>query len=319
MPAAAAPAADTVSPMLEIDDMPQELTTTEVVLSGRVMDDRGEVELTVNGGRVSIEDKGEFVARQPLSPGRNALAFVAVDTAGNRTMKLVHVSAPLAGSSAGVPETAGVGSRVDPAAGVARASFPARYAERGDGTLVDIVTGISWTKRVAQVAGWKASKSYCKKLELGRHRDWILPNIEELEELYLSSAGILTFPGGMFWGSTRNGSGEAWTFEFTRGQRHSQPVAGAEGGDFKVFCLRRQRSHSDPPLQNPFAIGDSRLPGNWAGGPTTGQGIGGQGTGVQNTSGQSASGQKSGGGGHGGGGHGGGGHGGSGRHGGGGG
>ncbi len=81
------PLADSVPPVLDIDDMPQELTATEVVLSGRVMDDsRGAVALTVDGDPVAVASDGGFVARRPLSPGRNSLAFVAVDADGNPTM-----------------------------------------------------------------------------------------------------------------------------------------------------------------------------------------------------------------------------------------
>lgn len=187
----------------------------------------------------------------------------------------------------------------EPATGVVPAVAPMRFVDRGDGTMVDRVTGIFWTKRVEPVAGWKASKSYCKKLEMGRFRDWMLPNIEELEELYLSSMGVMSFPGGSFWSSSKNGSSNAWAFEFTRGQSHSQLIAGPEEAELNVFCLRRQRPRTARHVQDPFASGDNRWLGAGSGLPPR-DGLGDAsvagGDEFQNATGQSSTGGGSGGG-----------------------
>ncbi len=254
------PAADTVPPVLDIDDMPRELTATEVVLSGRVVDARSKVVLTVDGERVTVADDGEFVARRPLSPGRNALAFVAVDVAGNRTMKSIDVSPAVAESATTTtqPPTAGPGQR--------RRS---RFVDRGDGTLADSLTGIVWTKWVEDAGtGWKESKVYCKKLEVGSRSDWTLPTIDEIEELFRSGIGV---PDGVIWSSTRSGLAKAWAFDFSRGERSALPFAGSEGTEIKAFCLRRQRRQSEDRLPrqgtDPFGGGGDRNPGGGAQNP----------------------------------------------------
>ncbi len=330
-PADPAPAdtepADTVPPVLDIDDMPRQLTATEVVLSGRVMDDRGgTVELTVDGERVPVADDGGFVARRPLAPGRNSIAFAAVDAADNSTMKVVDVTAPAVTDASastalpsepapaagpGPPRAAG-GTRPQTAGG-RPAPGRRRFSDRGDGTLFDTLTGITWTKRVEPSPAWKAAKSYCKKLELSRHRDWMLPTIEELEEFHRAASGTVTFPTGLFWSSTKNGSSQAWTYDFTQGQRGGQPAAGDGGTAHKAFCLRRERPRTPAQdFESPFGPTDSRLPGGGqpgggqpppggeqpppgGGQPPPGGGGGGQGGGGQRGGGQGGGGQGGGG------------------------
>ncbi len=271
------PPTDTVPPVLDIDDMPRELTATDVVLSGRVMDDsRGAVALTVDGDPVAVASDGGFVARRPLSPGRNSLAFVAVDAAGNPTMKSVDVTAPGSVPAAVSSTAAGpVGT-----AGGVRPGRP-RFGDRGDGTVVDTLTGITWSKRIEPSPVWKASKLYCKKLELGSYRDWVLPTIDELEELYRSGAGALTFPDGLIWSSTKNGVGKAWAFNFARGQREARPVAGTEGSELRAFCLRRPRPRfTTRDLESPISSGGSQpIPGSATQPPPRGGGGGGRGGG----------------------------------------
>ncbi len=184
------PPADVVAPVLDIDDMSRGLTATEVVLSGRVMDD--------SGGAVEL--------------------------------------------------------------------------------TVDTLTGITWTKRVEATPAWKASKSYCKKLELGRHRDWMLPTIDELDELYRSASGTLAFPTSLIWSSTRKGPGQAWAFDFTRGERGGQPVAAAAGVEVKAFCLRRPRAATTVQEQ-PSPSGSGGISGGGQPPPRGGGGGGGQGGG----------------------------------------
>jgi hypothetical protein len=76
------------------------------------------------------------------------------------------------------------------------------YQAPGDGTVLDLVTGLSW-----QLADdptpitWQAAADRCRTLSLGGHRDWRLPEFMEL--LGISNPGgalvdAATFPRGGF-------------------------------------------------------------------------------------------------------------------------
>ncbi|MCP3964714.1 MAG: DUF1566 domain-containing protein [bacterium] len=135
-----------------------------------------------------------------------------------------------------------------------RASGPPRFADRADGTLLDTRAGLTWTTRPSESAlAWKASKGYCRKLELGRQEDWMLPTIEELEELHRAGSGApgsaaLTFPVSLAWSASKSGSGKAWAFDFSQGQRAEQALAG-DGATVKALCVRRDQPQRRPQLQ----------------------------------------------------------------------
>ena len=61
-----------------------------------------------------------------------------------------------------------------------------RFADNGDGTVTDNLTGLMWTKDAEQITGlinWVDSLTACNDLTLSTYDDWRLPNIFELTSL----------------------------------------------------------------------------------------------------------------------------------------
>lgn len=55
------------------------------------------------------------------------------------------------------------------------------YRNNGDGTISDLVTGLTWQRAHAdRRVDYRAAEADCHSLDLGGHRDWRLPNIKEL-------------------------------------------------------------------------------------------------------------------------------------------
>ncbi len=268
--------ADSVAPVLAIDDPSTSAAGDSIVLGGRVMDDRGGVRLTVDGTPVEVGEDGRFTVERDLGPGRNALTLVATDEAGNRTLRTVEV-APAA-SVAEEPRAAAEGGAP---AGPRRRS---RFADRGDGTLVDTVAGLMWAKRGnGKNHGLKDARQYCKRSKLADHRDWRLPMIGELEDLHIASLAPdsgLSLAGipAPVWSSTKDGSG-AWAFDYAAGQRGQNPAA----TELRVVCVRRlaagrNQNQEIPPFDGLDDRGRPPRPGG-GGAPPGGGGGGGGGPG----------------------------------------
>lgn len=89
-----------------------------------------------------------------------------------------------------------------PAAGAAYYGQDGQYAspamafrDNGDGTVSDLVTGLTWTKGIdlAKVSLIEA-KALAAQLALGGHGDWRVPNIKEMYSL-IDFRGYTGFPG----------------------------------------------------------------------------------------------------------------------------
>jgi hypothetical protein len=61
-----------------------------------------------------------------------------------------------------------------------------RFIDNGDGTVIDLVTGLMWVKDPGQIAGfydrmyWYDAINNCENLDYAGWSDWRLPNINEL-------------------------------------------------------------------------------------------------------------------------------------------
>jgi hypothetical protein len=54
------------------------------------------------------------------------------------------------------------------------------FADNGDGTVSDAVTGLMWQQKLDyETYQWVESIQYCESLELAGHDDWRLPNVKE--------------------------------------------------------------------------------------------------------------------------------------------
>ncbi len=60
---------------------------------------------------------------------------------------------------------------------------PAYQVDHGNGTVLDLRTGLEWQLLEADVENWQHGKFYCDGLGLGGHSDWRLPQLYELESI----------------------------------------------------------------------------------------------------------------------------------------
>jgi hypothetical protein len=61
-----------------------------------------------------------------------------------------------------------------------------RFTDLGDGTVIDNLTSLIWTKNAQQIPGvltWQGALDACNILEYAGYDDWRLPNIKELQSL----------------------------------------------------------------------------------------------------------------------------------------
>lgn len=57
------------------------------------------------------------------------------------------------------------------------------YRDNGDGTVTDLVTGLSWVKARGEKMSWQEAISGAKICRVGGHADWRVPTIKELYSL----------------------------------------------------------------------------------------------------------------------------------------
>ena len=87
-----------------------------------------------------------------------------------------------------------------------------RFADNGDGTVTDNMTGLQWGK-TASYTSWMNAMSACESSTLAGHDDWRLPNVRELRSLlsdFSRSYPVLELgvfsnfsTGNNYWTSTR--------------------------------------------------------------------------------------------------------------------
>jgi hypothetical protein len=61
-----------------------------------------------------------------------------------------------------------------------------RFSDNGDGTVLDHLTALVWTKDAQQIRGtmgWADALAACNNLHFAGHSDWRLPNVRELLSL----------------------------------------------------------------------------------------------------------------------------------------
>lgn len=61
-----------------------------------------------------------------------------------------------------------------------------RFVDRGDGTVLDRLTDLIWTKNAQQIKGtmkWNYALAACNDLDFAGYTDWRLPNAKELLSL----------------------------------------------------------------------------------------------------------------------------------------
>ena len=117
-----------------------------------------------------------------------------------------------------------------------------RFADNGDGTVTDNLTGLMWLKDGGCLKkAWTSALNAIKDLNANSgaynclgytadHSDWRLPNVREIESLvnygtsnsaaWLNSAGFMNVKSSYYWSSTtyQNYTSQAWGMLMTKGQ-----------------------------------------------------------------------------------------------------
>lgn len=76
------------------------------------------------------------------------------------------------------------------------------------------------TKKILNYSGGNQNAAtICHDLQLNGYKDWFLPSKDELTMMYhnLKESGISVFAGNFYWTSSETDFGNAWVFDFVRG------------------------------------------------------------------------------------------------------
>jgi hypothetical protein len=103
----------------------------------------------------------------------------------------------------------------------------ADLTDERNGTVMDLITGLTWQQGEAGAMTWDEALTYCGNLRLANHNDWRMPNCVELQSIVDYSKrdpaiNTAVFPGAMssrYWSSTPYAlhSGIAWVVDFVDG------------------------------------------------------------------------------------------------------
>ncbi len=110
----------------------------------------------------------------------------------------------------------------------------ARFIAKGDGTVLDTKTGLTWAANDNGAdINWQGANNYCKNYRGGDFTDWRLPTQDELAELYdlaetyKSDCGynvhlteLIHLTCTWMWASETRGSGASY-FNFNIGHRRN--------------------------------------------------------------------------------------------------
>lgn len=130
--------------------------------------------------------------------------------------------------------------------------YAASFADNGDGTVTDNLTGLMWQQGEGNLKTWADALSYCNGLSLGGQSDWRLPNIKELQsitDLTAQHPAIDTayFPNThseWYWSSTttESNTGSAMAVDFEYGEVYPRDKANYH--TYYARCVRGGRSAS---------------------------------------------------------------------------
>lgn len=99
------------------------------------------------------------------------------------------------------------------------------YTDNGD-TVMDTATGLEWQKAGdSTTRNWENALAYCEGLTLGRHDDWRLPDLRELDSIvdlnrYTPAIDLFfSCQSSFYWSATTNANltSNAWRLNFNNG------------------------------------------------------------------------------------------------------
>ena len=138
------------------------------------------------------------------------------------------------------------------ALGLVPATLGQTAATRGEArhrnSWVDAKTGLMWaTADNGYGVGWTRASNYCRDLAVGGYKDWTLPSIDDLQQLFGGPAnasgrhvaGPIQITGWAWSASPGLEPGEQWAFDFGDGGRAS--VVMGDSGLNRALCVRHPR------------------------------------------------------------------------------
>lgn len=121
-----------------------------------------------------------------------------------------------------------------------RGTSPApSFTDNGDGTVIDLNTGLIWQQQDGGASGtWQEALDYCNTLNLAGYADWRLPNIKELRSIVDSS----TFPAinTAYFKGTEYSYGGYWSSTIVWGVGFTDGAAGQGSPELSGYarCVR---------------------------------------------------------------------------------
>ena len=74
---------------------------------------------------------------------------------------------------------------------------------------------------------WNDAKTGCNKLVSNGYRDWFLPNLWQLNQLYHNRVAVGGFAASFYWSSSESTAGDAWLQYFRNGGKYQYNEADA--------------------------------------------------------------------------------------------
>lgn len=135
--------------------------------------------------------------------------------------------------------------RTEPRPAAAGAKKPGAQKKCPEAVYCDPGTNLMWTMEDnGKDITWQGADQYCRSLSLAGLSGWELPPIDELEKLYDPQSSSEYKIRGPFrltaccpWSSTKEGSGSAWGFLFSFGERFRVPLG--VSSYYRALCVRR--------------------------------------------------------------------------------
>lgn len=140
-----------------------------------------------------------------------------------------------------------------------------RFTDKGDGTVLDSLTGLVWQKQPSSAKRtWANALGYCRDLSLGGSKDWRLPNVGELSSLCDKSASLVAdrlngsgFGGILaqdYWTSTTYApnTGHAWNVGMDDGEVYHAH----KGASAAVWAVRGDGNTAQTGQEKSYASGD---------------------------------------------------------------
>jgi hypothetical protein len=137
---------------------------------------------------------------------------------------------------------------------------PPSYADNGDGTVTDNVTGLMWQQRDGGEMAFASAAPYCQNLELAGRRDWRLPSSLELYSIVdsdhnpaLNPVFLLDRTAEYWWTSQEQAgdSSKAWVVNAgggTGAHPKSETISAGGNKHYHTRCVRGVPASLTPTL-----------------------------------------------------------------------